>query len=155
MVTCEFENGGRAHLRHVVTHAIMEKDGSILLVKRALNLQEGGKWSLPAGYMEINETAGEGVLRELYEETGWEAQVVSPLRINTSPKRTRDERQNIAIDFIVSPLDKTGEPDHESTDIVWMPIAEIKTQELAFDHGESVELYCRWKEEKFTLPLFE
>jgi len=155
MVTCEFENGGKAHLRHLVTHAIMEKDGAILMVKRAANLQEGGKWSLPAGYLEINETAGEGVLRELYEETGWEAAIVTPFRINTKPDRRHDERQNVAIDFVLTPIDKTGEPDCESTDIAWIPFAEINTAELAFDHGESVELYCRWRQEKFTLPLFE
>jgi 8-oxo-dGTP diphosphatase len=155
MVTCEFENGGKAHLRHVATHAIMEKDGAILLVKRADHLQEGGKWSLPAGYMEIDETAGEGVLRELYEETGWEAEVQTPFRINTNPKRKNDERQNVAIDFVVTPLAKTGTPDHESTDIAWVPVGEINFNELAFDHGESVELYCRWREEKFALPLFE
>lgn len=155
MVTCEFENGGKAKLRHVVTHAIMEKDGALLLVKRAPNLQEGGKWSLPAGYMELDEDACQGVLREVFEETGWQAEVVTPFRINTNPKRARDVRQNVAIDFVLKPLEKTGVADHESTEIAWVPIADIKFNELAFDHGESVELYNKWKEEKFNLPLFE
>lgn len=155
MVICEFEDGGKAKLRHVVTHAIVEREGALLLVKRAPHLQEGGKWSLPAGYMELGENAAECVLRELFEETGWQAEVITPFRINTNPKRTRDVRQNVAIDFVLKPLLETGKTDHESTEIAWVPIGEIKTQELAFDHGESVKLYIRWKEEKFNLPLFE
>lgn len=153
MVTCTFENGGTAKLRHVVTHAIVEKDGAILLVKRAPEMLEGGKWGLPAGYMEINETMAEGVLRELYEETGWEGKVSTLFRINSRPDRPNEDRQNISVEFIVEPTKKTGTPDHESTNVEWIPIDKLRPEEFAFDHGESIQLYLEWKQKKFQLPI--
>jgi len=47
MITCTFEKGYTASLRHIVTHAIVEKSGTLLLVKRAGNIPEAGKWALP------------------------------------------------------------------------------------------------------------
>ena len=122
MITCTFENGGRARLRHVAVHAIVEKDDSLLLVKRAPRLSEGGKWGLPGGFLDRDETLAAGALRELREETGWEGRVVSLLRINSRPDRPREDQQNIAFDFIIEPLEKRGEPDAESSDVQWIPI---------------------------------
>ena len=41
----------------------------VLLCKRAIEPRLG-KWTLPAGFMEINETTGDGALRETLEEAG-------------------------------------------------------------------------------------
>ena len=46
MINCTFEDGGKASLRHVAVHAIIEKSGKILLEKRALRFLEGGKQEL-------------------------------------------------------------------------------------------------------------
>ncbi|MFZ5534590.1 MAG: NUDIX hydrolase [Patescibacteria group bacterium] len=114
MITCLFENGHEAHLRHVVVHAIVEKDGALLLVKRAPNLLEGGKWSLPSGFLDRDETAAEGALRELYEETGWRGTVSSLFLIKTSPHRPHEDRQNVSFHFVVTPTKKreTETPSH-------------------------------------------
>ncbi len=154
MVICKFENGGTAHLRHVVTHVIVENKGKILLVKRSPHMIEGGKWSIPSGYMEMNETAAEGALRELYEETGWEGKIIKLFRIITNPDRPNEDRQNIAFEFIVEPTIQTGSMDNESTDMKWEALDRINFQSLAFDHGESLRLYSEWKNEGFLLPLF-
>ena len=53
MITCMFESGSPASLRHVVVHAIVERDGALLLVKRAPHLSEGGKWGLPGGSVDL------------------------------------------------------------------------------------------------------
>jgi 8-oxo-dGTP diphosphatase len=74
MITCLFENGGRALLRHVVVHAVVERDGALLLIRRAPHLSEGDKWGLPGGFLDRDETLTQGVLRELREETGWTGQ---------------------------------------------------------------------------------
>jgi len=153
MVRCVFENGGMAHLRHVVTHVIVEKNREILLVKRSPDLLEGGKWSIPSGYMELNENAQEGALRELYEETGWKGKILSLFRIITKPDRPAEDRQNIAFEFIVEPTRQTGAMDEESTAMAWVPFEKIPFDALAFDHGESLKLYLEWKKKKFQLPL--
>ncbi len=155
MITCTFENGGKASLRHVVVHAIVEKDGALLLEKRTGPILETGKWSLPAGFLNRGETAVQGVLRELKEETGWEGEVVRLFRINTNPDRPNEDRQNIAIEFIVKPIQKVGEPDHESSKVEWIPIDKLLPfSEFAFDHGESIALYLSYRKKPFALPLF-
>ena len=87
MIHCFFESGTRALLRHVVVHAVVEKNGALLLVRRAAHLMEGGKWGLPGGFLDRDETLSQGVLRELREETGWEGAVASLLRVNSRPDR--------------------------------------------------------------------
>jgi 8-oxo-dGTP diphosphatase len=153
VITCAFEDGGRARLRHVAVHAIVEKDDSLLLVKRAPHLSEGGKWGLPGGFLNRDETLAEGALRELREETGWEGRVVSLLRINSRPDRPHEDRQNIAVDFLIEPLEKRGEPDAESTDVQWIPIDRVLSLDLAFDHIDSVRSYLDARRQAVATPI--
>ena|SRR3989344_5313555 len=154
MIKCTFENGVNTNLRHVVVHAIVEKEGKILLEKRALDLLEGGKWSLPGGFLDRDENAVEGVLRELEEETGWKGEVISLFRINTSPNRPHEDRQNVVLEFIVKPLQKINKPDSESSEIEWISIGKLpQFEEFAFDHGEIIRLYLKYRKNPFLLPL--
>jgi ADP-ribose pyrophosphatase YjhB (NUDIX family) len=144
MITCHFENGGRAALRHAVVHAVAERDGALLLVRRAEHLPEGGRWGLPGGFLDRDETLAEGVLRELFEETGWTGRVIGLLRVNSNPDRPREDRQNVAFDFVVAPITQTGRPDAESTAVAWIPIDRLPPLDtLAFDHGDTVQDYLR------------
>lgn len=154
MITCSFENGGQGKLRHVVVRGIVEKDGKLLLVKRAGPILETGKWSLPSGYLNRDETAAAGIIREVKEETGWDTEVISWFRINTDPNRPHEDRQNVAIDFILSPIAQTGTPDRENSKIEWIEIDKLLPfSEFAFDHGESIRLYLDYRVKHFKLPL--
>ena len=44
-------------------------DGRVLLCKRNIEPRKG-KWTLPAGFMELHETTAQGALRETIEEAG-------------------------------------------------------------------------------------
>jgi 8-oxo-dGTP pyrophosphatase MutT (NUDIX family) len=106
--------------------------------------------------LERDETAAEGMLRELFEETGWTGKIITLFRINTLPSRPKEDRQNVALDFLIKPIEKVGEPDHESSKIEWIPIEKLlPLNELAFDHGESIGLYLRYKKEHFPLPIID
>jgi len=154
MINCTFENGSRASLRHVVVHAIVERDGALLLVRRAPHLLEGGKWGLPGGFLDRDESLSDGVLRELREETGWDGQVSALLRINSRPDRPHEDRQNVAFDFVVTPLRKVGEPDGESSAVEWVPIDGLPPlHTLAFDHGATVQLYLAARGKVGPVPI--
>ncbi len=153
MITCTFEDGGRARLRHVVLHAVVERNGALLLVRRAPYLSEGGKWGLPGGFLDRDETLAGGVLRELREETGWEGRVVILLRVNSRPDRPHEDRQNVAFDFVIEPLEKRGEPDAESTDVQWIPMERVLSLDLAFDHAETVQSYFDFRQHLTTTPM--
>lgn len=49
--------------------ALVERDGQVLLVRRAVDPQLG-YWCLPAGYVEYDEGPVSAVIREVREETG-------------------------------------------------------------------------------------
>ena len=51
----------------VVVGCVPEKDGKILLCKRAIEPRYGF-WTVPAGFMELGETIAEGAARETLEE---------------------------------------------------------------------------------------
>lgn len=51
----------------IITGCLIEHEDKILLCRRAIEPQSG-KWTLPAGFMENNETCSEGALRETFEE---------------------------------------------------------------------------------------
>ena len=52
------------------SYIISVKDGKILLSRRCNTGYEDGKYSLPAGHIEENETLTEGGAREVFEEIG-------------------------------------------------------------------------------------
>ena len=51
----------------IVVGCVPEKDGKILLCKRAIEPRYG-YWTVPAGFMELGETIAEGAARETLEE---------------------------------------------------------------------------------------
>ena len=154
MITCKFEDGGKANLRHVVVHAIVEKDGKILLEKRSSKLSTGaGQWCLPGGFLDRDENSLQAVLRELLEETGWMGEIISFFRINSNPNRIGEDRQNVAMEFIIKPLKQIQAPDNESSEVKWVAIDELTSLNFAFDHGETVKLYLQYRQKPFSLPL--
>ncbi|PRQ44461.1 putative hydrolase [Rosa chinensis] len=61
----------------MVVGCLIEHDNMVLLCKR--NIQPSyGLWTLPAGYLEIGESAAEGAIRETWEEACAEVEIVSP-----------------------------------------------------------------------------
>ncbi|MEK7165457.1 MAG: NUDIX hydrolase [Patescibacteria group bacterium] len=153
MLSCTFEDGGKASFRHVVLHAIVEKDNKLLLEKRAGDILETGKWALPGGFLDRDETASMGILRELKEETGWKGKIIKLFRINTNPNRPKEDRQNVALEFIIKPLQQESAGDSESSKVEWIPIENLRLEELAFDHGETIKLYLKYRRQPFPIPF--
>ncbi|EYU20693.1 hypothetical protein ABFS82_11G003700 [Erythranthe guttata] len=61
----------------MVVGCLIEHENKILLCKR--NIQPSyGLWTLPAGYLEIGESAAEGATRETWEEANADVEVQSP-----------------------------------------------------------------------------
>ena len=57
-----------------VAALLTNQKGQLLLVKRAVEPAKG-QWCLPGGFIEIDESIEEAVLRELREETGVEGEI--------------------------------------------------------------------------------
>ncbi|KAH0933035.1 hypothetical protein HID58_010152 [Brassica napus] len=61
----------------MVVGCLIVHEEKVLLCKR--NIQPShGLWTLPAGYLEVGESAAEGAMRETWEEAGATVEVISP-----------------------------------------------------------------------------
>lgn len=69
----------------VVTGAIVRHDGKLLLCRRAIEPQTGF-WTLPAGFMELGETAEQAAMREAREEANAEIVIDRLLAVYTIPR---------------------------------------------------------------------
>src|SRR3984893_9614223 len=58
-------------------------DGRVLLVREISD----GKWTLPGGWADVNQTAAECVVREIAEESGFEARAVKLAAVHDYRKR--------------------------------------------------------------------
>lgn len=58
--------------------AILRHNGKILLVKRAVEPAKG-KWDIPGGFVEPDETTEAAIIREVKEETGLQANITKIL----------------------------------------------------------------------------
>jgi len=156
MITCHFENGNEARLRHVVVDVLVIKENKLLLVKRTKKLLEGGKWGLVGGYVERDETLQEAVKREIFEETGYTVENIRLLTVRHNSDRPHEDRQNISFVFFCDGLVKEGKPDWESDEVKWFDLNALPDeQEIAFDHQLDIDLYKQYQKEKFPLPLFK
>ena len=106
------------------------QDMQVLLIERGLEPYKG-KWAFPGGFLQMDETAEEGALRELKEETGLEAAYIDQLHTYSDPKRDpRDRVITIAYYALVRIQEVKGGDD--AARAKWFPLDEVP--QLAFDH---------------------
>lgn len=152
-LTCIFENGTKARLRHAVVDALVIKDDQILLVKRAKNsLVEPGKYVLPGGFMDHDESAAKAAMREVLEETGYQVKSTTLFMLIDQPRLKGDARQNVTLIHLVTVGAKIQSPDHEIESTTWFPLDQLP-QKIGFDHADIIKTYQDWLRAKTPLPL--
>lgn len=127
-----------------------------------------GSWACTCGYLDWDETAEEGVVRELYEELGIKVPIsqVNLWKVVTDPKR--DARQNVILRFIIpieqDKLDEMveisknaiidsesrGGENGEVSDIRLVSVTDIPNYTWAFNHDDVIlEAYNDWRSFSF------
>lgn len=108
-------------------------DGSklhVLLVERGIEPYKG-KWAFPGGFLKMDESAEEGALRELKEETELDGGYIRQFYTFSAPDRDPRERViTIAFYALVRMQDVKGGDD--AADARWFPLDAVP--QLAFDH---------------------
>jgi ADP-ribose pyrophosphatase YjhB (NUDIX family) len=106
--------------------------------------EEEKTWSVPSGRKENNETFEECCVREIKEETGYIAELVSKLKV----KKGVYEEFNISFEvhyFLVKIVDgerKIQDPDNLIYDIDWKNIDELKELNLSFPEDRDFLIDC-------------
>lgn len=112
-----------------------DRNLKVLLIRRGLDPFKG-EWAFPGGFLRINETARQGALRELFEETKLKDAPIRELGVFSDVDRDPRERTiTIAWYALVRPHEVLGGDDAEEA--AWFPIDELP--ELAFDHAKIFE----------------
>lgn len=129
----------------------------VLVVKRGKGAPDNvGKYCLPCGYLDYDETCYEAFLREVYEETGLYLSdyddisgsfeinnEIQPVYVNS---RTSNNRQNVAM-FYMYRIDEVGlpqtslefnEPD-EIEEAIWIKFTDVDKYEFCFGHDEIIK----------------
>lgn len=115
----------------LAAYAVCIMDGRVLLV-RAQGTGGESVWTLPGGKVEHGEDPFDAVIREVLEETGCEAVVERLLGIDsrvipTTESRLGTQHQNVGIFYLTNLVtdDLRPEPNGETADPVWTPIAAV------------------------------
>ncbi len=121
-----------------VDAVIKYPENSIVLIRRK-NPPFKGELALPGGFVNVGETVEAACIREAYEETNINVNLINLIGVFSEPKR--DPRgHNLSIAFLCEPLTKTETPiakdDAQSLEIVL--VSEIESLKLAFDHKDII-----------------
>ncbi len=110
----------------IVVGSVALWENRILMCRRAISPRRG-YWTLPAGYMELNETAAEGAIREAFEEARARIEIDSVLAVYSIPRIS--QVQVIFRARLASPEIAAGP---ESAEVHLFAWREIPWDEIAF-----------------------
>lgn len=117
---------------------LRDKEGRILMVKRANTLHGLGKWCLPAGKVEKGEQLEEACRREAKEEVNLD---VSNLKLFLSRIEHSKEQLGKIYDSKYFTADFKGEIkiNDESSDFRWFTKEDLQKEEIAFDQRDVLD----------------
>lgn len=110
----------------IVVGSVVRHRGRYLLCRRAIEPRIGF-WTLPAGYMELNETTEAGALREAWEEAQARIEIEGLLAIYNIPRLSQ-----VQLIYRARLLDEAIAPGPESREVGLFTWDEIPWREIAF-----------------------
>jgi ADP-ribose pyrophosphatase YjhB (NUDIX family) len=101
--------------------AVVLDGNRVLLVKRA-NEPLKGEWSLPGGAVDVGESLGDAVRREVREETCLDIEVGPIVEVLDRIRREPDGRVRfhyVLVDFVCKPTGGTARASSDAAEVVW------------------------------------
>ena len=119
---------GEIHYQNpkLVVGALPEWEGRLLLCRRAIEPRYG-YWTLPAGFMENDETAGHAALRETLEEAGARIELLAPFSMISVPYVNQ-----VHVFYRARLLDLEFNPGEESLEVALVEEAQVPWKDIAF-----------------------
>jgi ADP-ribose pyrophosphatase YjhB (NUDIX family) len=119
---------GEIHYQNpkLVIGTVPEHEGKLLLCRRAIEPRYG-YWTLPAGFMENDETTAQAALRETLEEAGAAVELQEPYTLISVP---RVNQVHLFYRARLQSLDY--KPGEETLEIALVEEAKIPWQDIAF-----------------------
>jgi mutator protein MutT len=111
---------------NVCAAAIVVRDKQVLLVQEQKG-QIAGRWNMPGGKVESEETATEAIVREVWEETGYRVQ---PFALGEVQYLPWPDRPGVTICFVywcIVAEDPRDEPENHPFPVRWVNREELKS----------------------------
>jgi len=142
----------------------IEGGARVLVIKRSENMpDEPNKYGAPSGYLDWDETAFDGMVREVYEETSMYLPNYDPFLIFNNYEQPfyvhsdpTTDMQNISLTYIMVydfnghleffPADIEKYTDHETAKVEWLKLQDFYNcqYEWAFEHNKRIEMALRY-----------
>lgn len=123
---------------NLVVGCIPVWEGRLLMCRRAIQPRYG-KWTIPAGFLEIVETLEEGAIRETYEETGEKVDILKSYTLYNLGFIGQ-----VYLIFLSRLVDLNFRVGYESLEVRLLEEHEIAWEELAFSViREVLQLYFK------------
>ena len=119
---------GEIHYQNpkIVAGTIPEHEGRILLCRRAIEPRYG-YWTLPAGFMENDESTSQAAARETLEEAGANIEMGEPFTLISVPRVNQ-----VHLYYRARLRNLEFKPGEETLEVALMAEGEIPWQEIAF-----------------------
>jgi ADP-ribose pyrophosphatase YjhB (NUDIX family) len=119
---------GEIHYQNpkVVVGTIPEHEGRVLLCRRAIEPRYG-YWTLPAGFMENDESTSQGAARETMEEAGASIEIGEPFTLISVPRVNQ-----VHLYYRARLRNLEFKPGEETLEVALMEEGQIPWKEIAF-----------------------
>jgi ADP-ribose pyrophosphatase YjhB (NUDIX family) len=124
----------------VVIFSLRDGDLKVLLIRRAAPPFKG-RWAIPGGYVQPDESLDEAALRELEEETGLRDVYLEQLYTFGDPQRDPRGRVITVAYFALVSDDVTARAGDDAAEAAWHSVYDLP--DLAFDHAEILSYALR------------
>jgi ADP-ribose pyrophosphatase YjhB (NUDIX family) len=120
------------------------REGRVLMVRE---VSDGG-WTLPGGWADVNQTAAECVVREISEESGFQARAVKLAAVHDYRKRhpPRHIDSIYKMFFICVLTGGSARPSHETSEVAFFSRSELPKLSMGRTTPEQIELMYRHAE---------
>ena len=126
-----------------VDAAVFRKSGTgfeILLIQRDNPPFEGG-WALPGGFVDMDETLEDAIIRELQEETSLTDVALKQLHAFSTPGRDPRGHTISVVFWGIQDSNQKATAGDDARNVKWYKIDHLP--ELAFDHTDVIEFAIR------------
>ena len=117
------------------------ENGNVLLIKRRFPPQ-AGKWSLPSGFIELDESPEQAAVRETKEETGLDVKISELLQVFGTC--THSEAQIILVLYRASVISGSLNASDDAEEAAFFPLDSLP-EEIAFSiHHQAIIKYTKF-----------
>jgi ADP-ribose pyrophosphatase YjhB (NUDIX family) len=105
------------------------RDGQVLLARRGIEPRKG-KYVLPGGFVDFDETPYEAARREMQEETGLHCPELDLLEVHTI--RYRENEASLSVVFHARRWHGEPHAGDDAAALVWRPVEFVESEEFAW-----------------------